>query len=317
MRKIRKLTAVVLLTALMMTLFVSCSGETAEDSGKIKVLTTNFAVYDIARQVAGDTADVSMLLPPETEAHDYELTLTDAAKIANADLFVCVGGESEDWVSDLFDSMKEDERPRTVRAIDFAVTADEELVNSVQQDGLFHEEEEEADEHVWTSFENIRHIAEGVAENLCDLIPEKVDTVRENLAAFENEADELEGEYRKMIGESKRKTVVFADRFPFLYLAEEMGLAHTAAFSGCSSNVEASLATIYTLIQTVEAEEIPAIFIIEFSDGKCAEAVAAETGCEILTLQSAHNVTAADFEAGVTLLELMRQNLEALKIALN
>ena len=317
MRKIRKLTAVFLLTALMMTLFVSCSGETAEDSGKIKVLTTNFAVYDIARQVAGDTADVSMLLPPETEAHDYELTLTDAAKIANANLFVCVGGESEDWVSDLFDSMKEDERTRTVRAIDFAVTTDEELVNSVQQDGLFHEEEEEADEHVWTSFENIRRIADGVAENLCDLIPEKADTVRENLADFENEADELEAEYRKMIGESKRKTVVFADRFPFLYLAEEMGLEHYAAFSGCSSNVEASLATVYTLIQTVETEEIPAIFIIEFSDGKCAEAVAAETGCEILTLQSAHNVTAADFEAGVTLLELMRQNLEALKIALN
>ncbi len=308
----------ILLTAVMIfgiCLMNSCSDDRTNSDGKPQVLATNFAMYDIARGIAGDTAGVSMLLPPETEAHEYELTLSDAGKIDVADLFVCVGGESEDWVFDLMDSMREEERPRTVYAIDAAQTADEALVSAIEREEGG--EETEPDEHVWTSFENIRRIADAVAENLSLVLPDKADVIAGNLAAYKAEADRLEAEYRERLANRARNTIVVADRFPFLYLTEEFGLEHIAAFTGCSSNVEASLATISALISEVRRVGAPAVFVIEFSDQKCAEAVAKETGCKIMTLNSAHNVSKEQYQNGVTLFELMLENLDALEAALS
>ena len=137
------------------------------------------------------------------------------------------------------------------------------------------------------------------------------------LSGYLDTAGTLEAEYRAVVDGAARRTMVVADRFPFLYLAKEMGLEYYAAFSGCSSNVEASLATVNFLVNKVKEEGIPAVFIIEFSDGKCAEAVARETGCRILTLYSGHNVTPEEFSAGITYFDLLRRNLDALKTALN
>ncbi len=281
------------------------------------VVATNFAVFDIARQVAGDSAEVEMLLPPETESHGYEATLADAAKIARADLFVYVGGESEDWAADLLGSMREEDRPRTLAALECcSAYAEEKGEKILEQQDEEHGEEEEPDEHVWTSFENIRAIARGVAGSLNEIDPEGTAEVEASLAAYLEKISALEAEYAAFFASTDKRFIAVADRFPFRYLAEEWDLDYVAAFSGCSSNVEASLATVNALVDAVKTHHLPAVLIIEFSDGRCASAVSRETGCAVLTLESGHNVTRGDFDSGVTLLDLMARNLGTLKTAL-
>lgn len=312
----RKILSVLLTLLLLAGSFASCTeSERKPDGEKPLVVATNFVLYDTARTLAGDLAEVRMLLPPGADAHEYELTLADAALIADADFFLYVGGESEDWVYDLFASMKEEDRPKSCRILDTAGVWNEEVKEGMQTEET--EEEDAVDEHVWTSFGNLLGIAEQIDLGLRELCPKQKDVFLERLDAYRDEVREIEAAYREAVDGAARKTLVFADRFPFLYLVKELGLDYFAAFSGCSSNVEASLATIHFLVTKVEEEGIPAVFVIELSDGKCAEAVARETGCAVLTLCSGHNVTPEEFEGGITYFDLLRRNLEALKTALN
>lgn len=313
----RKRILSLMLAALLLLTMTSCASEGAK-SGKLSVVTTNFALYDFARAVCGDTCEVTMLLRPGSEAHDFEATLEDVAKIADADLFVYVGGESEDWVGDVMNSLGSDaEKITKVCAVDAVNTFDEELVEGMEDESEEKADEPETDEHIWTSFENAQALAEAIFSALCRIDPDHEAAYGRNLTAYKQKLAGLRMKYEEMFASAGRKTVVVADRFPFRYLAEEWGLDYYAAFAGCSSAVEPSLATVNFLIEKVKNERIPAVFIIEFSDGKTAGAVAAETGCEVLTLHSAHNVTQEDFDAGVTWLELMERNLEALRTALN
>ena len=305
---------------MLLPCLASCGSGGKTDGGRPYAVSTNFAVYDILCSVAGDTADVEMLLPPETESHDYEITLADAAKIARADLFLCVGGESEDWVYDALNAMEPADRPLAVYAMEVCRTVEESSDSVLETaEAVIHGDSDEApetDEHVWTSFGNIRLIARAAAENLDKIDPAGAEARAENLARFTEELDGLEGEYAAFFASTDKRLVAVADRFPFRYLAEEWGLEYVAAFSGCSSNVEASLSTVNALVETVRLNALPCVFKIELSDGRCADAVARETGCAVLTLQSGHNVTRAEFAAGVTLTDLMRENLDALREAL-
>ncbi|MBR4896004.1 MAG: zinc ABC transporter substrate-binding protein [Clostridia bacterium] len=314
----RRILSLFLSLVLLTGLFSSCLTAEPKPSGdKPLVVATNFVLYDTARTLAGDLADVRMLLPPGADAHEYEMTLADTALVAESDFFLYIGGESEDWVDDLFASMKEEDRPKSFRALDTAGVRNEEEKEGMQTDEDEEEEEDAVDEHVWTSFENLLGIAEQIDLGLCELCPKQKDVLLERLDAYKEEVKEIRAAYRETVDGAARRTLVFADRFPFLYLVKELGLDYYAAFSGCSSNVEASLATIHFLVTKVQDEGIPAVFIIELSDGKCAEAVARETGCAVLTLYSGHNVTPAEFEAGISYFDLLRRNLEALKTALN
>ena len=284
---------------------------------KPSIVATNFAMFDFARAVAGDAADVMMLIPPGSESHDFEVRLADMTAISNADLFVCVGGESEiGWVNAALTSIIDP--PETIAAIQLVQTYEEETVEGMapsdeDEDG----DETAADEHCWTSFENAVRIIEEIAERLEDKFPEHAGTFRTNAENYIAELNGLKEEYRSLVDSAVRNTIVVADRFPFRYLAEEFDLEYHAAFSGCASATEPPLSTVNFLIEKIREEEIPVIFTIEFSDGNTARAIAAETGCEILTLHSAHNVSKEDYRAGVTYADIMRQNLEALREALN
>jgi zinc transport system substrate-binding protein len=319
-----RLSALAAVLILLGGLLASCGNGGKNVGYRPTVVATNFAVYDIVRSVAGDTADVEMLLPPETESHDYEITLADAAKIARADLFVCVGGESEDWVDDTLGAMPEKDRPTVLRAVEIASTVTESDDGILESETAAHgihapgeeEESEEADEHVWTSFGNIRLIARAAADALNRIDEWGASERADNMIRYSSQLNDLEREYADLFASTDKRLIAVADRFPFRYLAEEWGLEVVAAFSGCTSNVEASLATISALVDTVEKNSLPCVMKIELSDGRCAEAVARETGCEVLELQSGHNVTRAEFDAGVTLIGLMRRNLEVLRTAL-
>ncbi|MDD6879943.1 MAG: metal ABC transporter substrate-binding protein [bacterium] len=301
------------LVIIILLLSASCANP-AEKSEKFSIVATNFAMYDFARAAAGEVADVKMLLSPGNESHDFEATLADISAISSADLFVYVGGESEEWVYDVFEAIGE-AKPETFCAVDEVETFEEEIIEGMAKEEDSGEIEE--DEHVWTSIGNAVALTNAIADKIASLDPSSAETVRENAREYTEKLNSVREEMHEVISSSKRKTIVVADRFPFRYLAEETGLDYYAAFSGCSSATEPSLSTVNYLIEKVKSENIPAIFVIEFSDKKTASMVSDETGCAVLTLHSAHNVSREDLDSGVTYADIMERNIDALRIALN
>lgn len=305
-------------------LLASCgiSDSISDSSDKPSVVATNFALYDFARAVCGDECEVTMLISPGQESHDFEATLSDIVKITDSDLFIYVGGESEDWVQDIFTSLDSmGEELNSLCVLDSVGKYDEEVVY-----GMIHEDDEdskskhdhgepEIDEHVWTSIPNAIQIIEDIRERMCEIDPSLADILNENASAYIDELRIIDSEIEELVNSSENKTIIVADRFPFRYFTERYGLDYYAAFSGCTSDVEPTLDMIDFLIEKVNETGCP-VFIIEFSDGTTAKAVQAETGCDILCLHSVHNVTKEDFDSGVTYADLMRQNLESLKKAL-
>ena len=183
-----------------------------------------------------------------------------------------------------------------------------------------HGEEEEGpeyDEHVWTSPVNARRICEALCEKLCALDPEGESLFRANLERYCGELRLLDAAFRKTVDEGRHSTVVFADRFPVRYFVEEYGLDYFAAFPGCADDTEPAARTVAFLIDRVREEGLPAVFYIEFSNEKMADVICEDTGCKKLLFHSCHNVSAEDLENGVTYLQLMWGNVNALKEALD
>ncbi len=303
--------------SLFLTLFClpSCGTNSVKNDGRVTVVATNFALYDFARAVCGDVCDVRMLLAPGTESHDFEATLADIALLAETDVFVYVGGESEEWVPEILETAGATAVTR-IRAIDLVEThLVEEVEGHSADDG--HDHSHEVDEHVWTSIPNAVILIDAIRAAVLSEDATLTETLDENRSAYVARLGDIDTDIRETVANAERTHLVFADRFPFRYFAEEYGLTYSAAFSGCSSAVEPSLSTVNRLIEDVTDNRIPAVFAIEFSDRTTADAVARETGCTVLEFHSAHNVSRADFESGITYADIMTKNAENLKLALN
>lgn len=296
----------------------ACSSNTQKtDENQLKVVTTIFPQYDFVRNIGGDKVDITMLLKPGAESHSYEPTPQDIKDIQACDLFIYVGGENDVWVEDILTSM-EGEKPETLRLMDIVSTVEEEVVEGMEEEEHEHEGEEEAemDEHVWTSPKNAIAIVNAIAKSMEEKSPENAQIYTERSEAYAKELEVLDEMFRDVVSRAQRKTLVFGDRFPFRYLSEEYGLSYYAAFSGCSTDTEASASTIAFLIDKVKSEQIPVVFTIEFSNGKIADTICESTGAEKLSLYSCHNVTKQQMEDGVSYLSMMTENVESLRKAL-
>ncbi len=285
----------------------------------MNILTTIFPIYDFARTVAGDHADVSMLLPPGAESHTYEPTPRDILKIQNADLFIYIGGESDMWVDQILSSLG-DKKPRTLVLIHSVNALPEEVVPGMQaeeESPTSGEDEVVYDEHIWTSPLNAIKMVDAITVALSELDPAHAADFENNRAALDQKFQELDQTFRDIVKTAKRKTIIVGDRFPFRYLTEEYGLEYYAAFPGCSAEVEPSASTVAFLIEKVKAEKIPIVFYIEFSTHKIADAIADATGAKTMLLHSAHNVSQEDIDSGITYLNIMSENAEKLREALN
>lgn len=287
--------------------FTACaadrSGQTRDDPQKVDIVCTGFPEYDFMRQIAGSAADVHMLLKPGQESHSYEPTPADMLAIKHCDLFVYCGGESDKWVEEVLDSVDEGGL-RSVKLMDLG-------------DKLAEDHEKEYDEHVWTSPVNAQKIVAGLTAEICEVDPGNAEVYKKNAAAYIRKLQKLDGEFRRMVKNSKRKTIVVADRFPFKYLCREYGLKYYAAYPGCATETEPGADTITKLIRVVNREHIPVVFHIELSNREMSRAIAGETGTRDLLLHSAHNISESDFKAGKTYLDLMEHDLKVLKEALN
>lgn len=300
----------------------ACGHEPPQDDGRLRVVCTLFPYYDFARQIGGDAVDVALLVPAGRETHSFEPTPRDVIRISEADVFIYNGGESEQWVSDILDAAGED-IPCVLSMMDTAELYEEEYAEGMQgASGHDHDhgaEDEDAayDEHIWTSPVTAMSLCRAIADALCRADPAHAEDFRARLEDYLTELEALDGTFREIVAEGSRNLLVFGDRFPLLYFCREYGLDYRAAFHGCAGDTEPSLATLKYLIDLVREQHIPVVYTIELSSRKVAGAIAETTGAQVRTFHSCQTVSRAEFDSGVTYLQLMEANADALREGLS
>jgi zinc transport system substrate-binding protein len=309
---------------------------TPEPSVKLSIVSTIFPQYDWVRQILGDEAgfhDLTLLMDSRVDLHSYQPSISDIVKIAECDIFIHVGGDSDDWVEDV---LRQAVNPDMIvvnlmEILDGALRENEPLEgpqddhgHSCSSHGHSHGDgsdcdEHEYDEHVWLSLRNAAVISQAIGEVLASSVPDRADIYMGNLAAYTGRLSELDSEYQAVAGAAEIKTLLFADRFPFRYLMDDYGISYYAAFSGCSAETEAGFSTIIFLALKVDELGLNTVMVTESSDQSIARTViesSSEKDRQILVLNAMQSVTRGDIQNGASYISIMESNLEVLKEAL-
>ena len=309
----------------------SKSGEDTKDK-KIKIVTTIFPEYDWVMQILGDKADkadVTMLLDKGVDLHSYQPSTADIAKISEADVFIYVGGESDEWVEDVLKEAK-NKKLKVINLMDVMgdKAKEEEVKEGMQPEEEEHaeeakdgkeEEEVEYDEHVWLSLKNAKIFTKKIADVLSEVDKDDAKTYQANYESYAKKLDDLDKKYADAVASAKNKTLVFGDRFPFRYLVNNYGLDYYAAFVGCSAESEASFETVTFLAKKIDELGLGNVLTIEGKNHKIAKTVVDNTknkDQKVLTMDSMQSTTSKDVKDGATYLGIMEKNLEVLKEAL-
>lgn len=320
---------VVFISLLILVVGVTgCTQNTAaknsDNSGKISIVTTIFPVYDFARAVVADQAELTMLVKPAAEVHSYDPSPADIIKIQDADVFIYIGGENDAWVSTILESMDTSDK-KIIRLMDAVKPVAEETVegmeaeeepvanDNAEKEPASVEAEIEYDEHIWTSPKNAILMINEIAAAVAEIDPKNAATYTKNAADYTTQIQAVDDEIAGIVATSPNKLLVFGDRFPFRYFVDEFGLDYKAAFPGCSTDTEASAGTLAYLMNTIKEQNIKYVYYIELSNQNIARAISEQTGAQLLLLHSGHNVTKDDFDAGVTYVSIMQQNAENLR----
>lgn len=320
--------------------------ETTQDvtKEKLNIITTIFPVYDWTKEILGDdieNVNLEMLIDSGVDLHSFQPTIDDIVAIENCDVFIYVGGHSDTWAEEVIaaSNNKDMKIINLVEVLGDAVKM-EEHVDGMQSSSHDHDHDEEhdhdhdeehdhdhdeeahthshEDEHIWLSLKNAAVICEAIAKELTALGGEG--NYIENATNYVAELMSLNEEYESVVASSPTNTLLFADRFPFRYLVDDYGIDYYAAFSGCSAETEASFETITFLSQKLDELGLEEIIIIDGSNTKIADTVASNTqdkNQETIVLNSMQSTTSKDVADGASYIEIMRQNLDALGIALD
>lgn len=340
----KKILTVILVVLLASALFgctqnqeTSDISENEKSNEKIKIVTTLFPQYDFARQIAGDKAEITLLLPPGAESHSFEPTPSDIITINNADIFIYTGKYMEPWAEKLIQSTDSD----TINILDVSngiTLAKEEHEHEHdeeehEEDDPGHDAEEqehdendehggdghnhEYDPHIWTSPVIAKKMVDNIAASLCYVDSENASYYKSNAENYKEQLDVLDAEFNEIVSTGIRNKVYFGGRFALHYFTEEYGLEHESAYDNCSSETEPSAHDIAQIIDEIKKNKIPAIYYEELTDPKVSRSISEDTGVKMLLFHSCHNLSKEDFEKGVTYIDLMKQNAENLREGLN
>ena len=279
-----------------------------ETSAELQVVTTLFPLYDFSKNIGHDHINVSLLLPPGVEPHSFEPKPSDVVAVNKADVFVYTGKFMEVWAQDILNGVT---NPH-LEVVDDSIGI--QLIPAV-----FHDEDEPAgsnDPHIWMDFANAQTMVDTIASALIVQDPAHTQEYLNNAAAYKNELQALDKEYRDGLSACRKHTIVYAGHYAFGYLARRYGFSYIAA-QGVSPDSEPTAADLIKLVKQIKAENISFIFYEELTSPKIAQTVAEETGAQLLLLNAAHNVSRSDLSQEVSFLSIMRQNLANLKQGLN
>ena len=315
----------VMLCALTLTGCTGSVSDTDTDMTKKSIVCTTFPSYDWTRAILGahlEEFELTLLLDKGGDIHSYQPTAKNIATIASADLFVYVGGESDEWVAEVLRNTGNREMlvVNLMEALGGAVKEEEAVEGMREHHHGEAVEEAEYDEHVWLSLKNAQILTHVLSDNIKQLDETNSEDYAANEEAYVEQLKALDKEYADAVNTSDQTTLLFGDRFPFRYLTDDYGLDYYAAFTGCSTETDASFETITFLSGKMDELGLSAILTIENSDRRIAEVIKQNTrdkDQEILTLNSLQSVTAKDINNGFTYLKAMQENLEILKKVLH
>lgn len=359
--------SVIFIVTISMIWGMAGCGKTTEKEGnyRLKIVTSLFPYYDMARAVIGDVKgiDLKMTVTPGQDSHSFEPTPSDVIQMENADVLIYNGGSLETWIDTLLDSLNNKNQIQ-MKMMDYVDVLNEEIVEGMDtrfeehdhdehshkednhnkekhkedshseekhkednhsedssNDSEFHNEDseeghEETDEHIWTSPVNEIIMTEKICETLSKALPEEKENFQKNAESYISQLKELDNEFRTIVENAKINEIIFADKFPLQYFAKEYGLKYYAAFPGCGSDMEPSAKTIGFLGDKIKEDNIKAVFYLELSSHIVADAIETDTGAKPLQFNSCHNITQKQFDSGVTYVDLMKENVNNLKIAL-
>ncbi len=323
----KKIISVIIVLVMLTSLFSGCSGTTQENNGKLSIVTTVFPEYDWVMNILGEKAadaDVTMLLDNGVDLHSFQPTADDIVKISNCDLFIYIGGESDEWVEDALKTVKNENMIslNLMQLLGERVKEEEEVEGMQAEEEHADEEaeEKEYDEHIWLSLKNASGACGIITDALCEADAKNAENYKANSLEYTVKLNALDEQYEKAVKNASKKTVLFGDRFPFRYLFDDYGLEYFAAFKGCSAESEASFETISFLAKKTDELGLNYVMTLEGTDGKIAETVIENTknkNAKILSMNSMQSITATDVENNASYLDITEKNLEVLKTALS
>jgi len=309
----------------------SASQTASDEAPKLRIVATIFPAYDWLREILGNQSDkveLTLLLDNGVDLHNFQPNAQDVRKIAACDLFVCVGGESDEWTEDVL-KQQTNPRRRVVKLLEtLGDAAREEVhVEGMEEEHHDHDAEEEheehekheLDEHVWLSLRNAQLLCRSLCQELSSLDPTNAARYEANTSAYIAELADLDSRYCQAVEQGTRRVMLFGDRFPFRYLAEDYGLEYYDAFAGCSAESEASFKTITFLARKVDELGLPCVLTLEGNHTRIAETIIANTKTKtqrVLAMDSLQSTTLSAAQAGATYLQGMGRNLEVLREAL-
>lgn len=331
----KKIMAIILSVCLAVLGLTACSSNKNDTSGadntasqneKISVVATIFPAYDWVKQIVGDSdkIDLTLLFDSGTDLHNFQPTADDIITISNCDMFIYVGGISDEWVNDALDQAV-NKNMVVVDLMDVlgdSVKTEEHKEGMEEEDHEEHEdgeEEIEYDEHIWLSLKNAQVLCNYIGEKLSSIDSENADKYTVNTQSYVSSLSSLDAKYQQAVDSSTNKTLLFGDRFPFRYMVDDYGLDYYAAFAGCSAESEASFETVSFLADKVDELGLKYVITIEGTTHNIAQTIidnTADKNQQVLTLDSMQSKTLESAQNGETYLSIMESNLSVLQQAL-
>ena len=308
----------VLIVLLLINLF-ACNTSKEENkeeekiNDKLTIVTTIFPIYDWTKEIIKGNQDIELiyLLDNGLDLHNYQASAQDIIKINNCDLFIYVGGESDEWVEDVLNNND----IKKLNLID--LLADNTLLEEHKEGMQVDEHEEEIDEHIYLSLKNAIKAISFINDNICLIDAENKELYNTNTTNYINSLKRLDNQYQNTIDNSINKTLIFADRFPFRYLIEDYNLDYYAAFNGCSAETEASFETIKFLTEKLNELSLNYLLVLENSDQKIAKTIIDNSNRQDCLIEELNSMQAIDINDNKTYLSIMKDNMEILKKVLN
>lgn len=304
------------ITVLSFLFLPSCQKHEKKTVGqeKLKIVTTLFPLYDFTKNIGQQKVDVSLLLPPGVEAHTFEPRPADITRIHNSDLFIFTSKSMEPWVSNLLKGIDAKRLTVVDTSKDIALIQEAHIHEESEHD---HEHEAGSpDPHIWLDFSNAIKMVDTITAAYIAKDPQNKDFYANNSNEFKKKLEELDKKYKDSLSQCRNKIIIHAGHFAFGYLAKRYNLKYISAYKGFAPDSEPTPKRLVELTHTVKKYGVKYIYYEELISPKMAEVISKETGCSLLMLHGAHNVTREEMGGGVKFISLMENNLKNLKVGL-
>ncbi len=305
-----------LMICLSLTIAVAASCQKAEkearQDGKPNVITTLFPVYDFTKNIAGDKASVTLLLPPGVEPHSFEPKPADILRVGTAQVFVYTGRYMEPWIDEILKGVDN----VTIRIVDASkgVTLIEGSSSRTKDDDHDHGHGK-VDPHIWLDMTNAEKMVDNILDGLIRVDAVNSEYYRKNAEAYKAKLREMDARYRRAFANCKRHIFIHGGHFAFGYLAKRYNLQYVSAYHG-SPDAEPTPRRLIELKNLLKRYNLHYIYFEELITPRVAEIISEETGAALLKLHGAHNITKEEMDRKITFLDIMEENLKNLKVGL-